>query len=108
MRCLVFRRYPSSTGVFAGILDGGIQMRSAATLAIFRMALSTGCAALAMQTAPADAKWKSFEIAGATETAPMSINDSGAITGLWTDSNYQGHGFVRDGSGSTETFDISG
>ena len=44
-----------------------------------------------------------FDAPGSTRTYPLSINPGGQITGF-----YDGHGFVRDASGTFSTFDVPG
>jgi len=63
-------------------------------------------------------KFITFEVTGAGAAAyqgtgcgadcPMSLNDSGAITGSYSDSNYVQHGFLRTPEGAFVTFDPSG
>src|SRR5438132_8641602 len=42
-----------------------------------------------------------FDAPGSTRTYPLSINPGGQITGF-----YDGHGFVRDASGTFTRFDV--
>ena len=65
-----------------------------------------------------DGKFVTFEATGAGTGAyqgtgcysdcPMSLNDSGEITGSYSDSNYVQHGFVRTPEGSFVTIDPPG
>ena len=52
-------------------------------------------------------KWRFIKIAfpGSINTFARGINDSGAITGAYSDSANQWHGFVRDPSGAYTSFD---
>jgi hypothetical protein len=59
--------------------------------------------------------FKTFDAPGADTTAgdfngttPTSINDSGAITGTYSDTNGFGHGFVRSPDGKFTSFDVPG
>jgi len=59
--------------------------------------------------------FKTFDAPGADTTAgdfngtlPSSINDSGAITGSYYDTNGFGHGFVRSPDGKFTSFDVPG
>lgn len=45
-----------------------------------------------------------FDYPGATNTTPIAMNASGAVTGLYTDSTGY-HGFVRDALGNFSSFD---
>jgi hypothetical protein len=49
-----------------------------------------------------------FDVPGAVQTIPTSINNSGTITGSHTDSGGVGHGFLRTASGEFTTFDAPG
>src|SRR5690349_6808313 len=50
-----------------------------------------------------------FDVPGAANTFPASINASGAITGAYIDSiRRQQHGFLRDSDGTITTFDPPG
>jgi hypothetical protein len=50
----------------------------------------------------------SFDPPGSVGTAPSSINDTGAITGRYSDSKNALHGFVRQPDGSITSFDPPG
>jgi hypothetical protein len=57
--------------------------------------------------------FKTFDAPGADTTAgdfngtlPSSINDSGAITGSYYDTNGFGHGFIRSPDGKFKSFDV--
>jgi hypothetical protein len=43
----------------------------------------------------AGGKTKAVDVAGATGTYPNAINNHGLVTGWYTDSNYDYHGFLR-------------
>jgi hypothetical protein len=47
-----------------------------------------------------------FDVPGALDTFPVSINPAGTITGSYLDANFIDHGFVRAASGAITTFDI--
>jgi hypothetical protein len=62
-----------------------------------------------------DGKFTTFDAPGADATSgnlngtfPNSINDAGAITGMYADSNGNSHGFLRGPEGSFTTFDVPG
>src|SRR5437899_3069863 len=46
-----------------------------------------------------------FDVPGARDTTPRSINPAGAITGSYSDV-IGGHGFVRAPNGALTTFDV--
>ena len=48
----------------------------------------------------------SFDVPGSTGTFPASINPAGEITGIYFDSGFTLHGFVRDGRGTITSFDV--
>src|ERR1700759_1387965 len=50
----------------------------------------------------------SFSVPGSTATYPLSMNDTGAITGYYLDSAQATHGFLRDNDGDIHTFDVPG
>jgi hypothetical protein len=51
-------------------------------------------------------RWRSFDVPAAVNgTQPASINDLGEITGVYFDSNGNGHGFLRKARGEIVTFD---
>lgn len=41
-------------------------------------------------------------------TLPVALNDSSVIAGLYIDSNFNNHGFVRASDGTITTFDVAG
>jgi hypothetical protein len=50
-----------------------------------------------------------FDVPGAINgTHPSSFNPAGAITGYYNDSNFLGHGFLRNNDGTFITFDVPG
>lgn len=69
-----------------------------------------GFAALALCTAaPAQAAtFTTFDPVGATSTIPISIDASGAVTGLWSADNKTAHGFLRAADGTIVSFDPDG
>jgi len=49
----------------------------------------------------------SFDVSGAVNgTYPSGVNPAGAITGIYNDANFIGHGFLRGGNGAMTTFDV--
>lgn len=50
----------------------------------------------------------SFRVPGSSSTIPMSINDSGAVTGYYDSSNVNLGGFIRDADGCFTTFEVPG
>jgi len=49
-----------------------------------------------------------FDVPGAADTFPQSINTSGQVTGYYRDHvTFQPHGFVRDANGILTTFDVA-
>lgn len=54
------------------------------------------------------ARIHAFEPAGATYTQVNGINLSGSVVGWYLDFQNDGHGFLRDVSGSITTFDVPG
>lgn len=54
-----------------------------------------------------DGTFTTFDVSGATETAPLSINDSGEIAGFYNSGSEQ-HGFLRTADGKIEPFDPKG
>lgn len=75
-----------------------------------RAILVSGLLVLAGASGSADAKQAiaSFDPAGSISTYPFSINNDGAVTGYYADSNYVEHGFVRAADGTIATFDPAG
>lgn len=49
-----------------------------------------------------------YQGTGCDSDCPMSINDSGAVTGSYQDSNYVQHGYLRTPDGAYVTFDPPG
>jgi hypothetical protein len=50
-----------------------------------------------------------FDVPGAINgTHPSSFNPAGAITGYYNDTNFLGHGFLRNNDGAFITFDVPG
>lgn len=47
-----------------------------------------------------------FDVPGATDTVPVSINLRAQITGQYTDANSKVHGFVREPNGTIQTFSV--
>jgi hypothetical protein len=41
-------------------------------------------------------------------TFPSSINPAGAVTGSYTDANFEAHGFLRASNGTFTTIDVPG
>lgn len=59
----------------------------------------------------ADGTFTEFDVPGATETAPIGINDKGAIAGFYnvcSNGCLQLHGFMRAADGTIMTFDPAG
>jgi hypothetical protein len=50
----------------------------------------------------------SFSVPGSTATYPLSMNETGVVTGYYLDSAQATHGFVRDNDGNITTFDVPG
>ncbi len=55
-----------------------------------------------------DGSIRTFDFPGSFATAATSINPAGAITGQYSDSGSQSHGFLRTRDGTFETFDPPG
>ena len=50
-----------------------------------------------------------FDVPGAVNgTQPSGINSAGVIVGVYADTNFVGHGFLRARDGSFTTFDVPG
>jgi hypothetical protein len=49
-----------------------------------------------------------FDAPGAFDTVPLSISDTGLVTGTWDDLNGGNHSFVRDAGGTIAEFDVPG
>ena len=49
-----------------------------------------------------------FDVPGSLRTAILSLNDSGASAGIYTDANKLVHGFIRLANGSFTSFDAPG
>lgn len=54
----------------------------------------------------ADGTVVTFDVAGASSTRALGINDAGEITGFYRDSAEVAHGFIRAADGSITTFDV--
>ena len=50
----------------------------------------------------------SFEGTGCSSDCPLSLNDSGAITGIYIDSSFVYHGYLRNSQGKIVTVDPAG
>jgi len=53
-------------------------------------------------------KFKSFNIGDSVDVEPLSINDTGVVTGWYNNSGDVVHGFVRASNGAIATFDPAG
>ena len=52
-------------------------------------------------------KFVSFDVPGAALTYPAAINASGEVAGIYRDSVYAYHGFIREPNGAITSFDIA-
>jgi hypothetical protein len=57
---------------------------------------------------PANARWTSFDVPGATDLSPEAMNAKSVIAGVWGDHDFQYHGFVRAKDGTIQSFDVPG
>src|SRR4051812_11239039 len=72
-------------------------------------AFSAGLWLLAAATpASAESKIRTFDAPAATVTYAYSINNQGAVTGAFVDSNHVQHGFVRASDGTITVLDFPG
>src|SRR5689334_12965391 len=92
-------------------LRGGVMSKSGTRRAgLLRRACQHACAiAAVLFLAQTQASGKgivtSFDVPGALATLPVGINASNVIAGFYESSDHVAHGFVRNASGTIETFD---
>lgn len=69
--------------------------------------LASACVAMALLSAPAGAKFITFQMPGATVTGARAISSSGEVTGYFT-KHHRKHGFIRAPDGTLTTIDVPG
>jgi hypothetical protein len=70
---------------------------------VLLLSLST----FALSLPAAASTYVNFQVPGALTTQPQGVNNSGAVTGYWSDA-VTSHGFLRQADGALTSFDVSG